>query len=328
MILTCPSCSTRYFADDASIGPSGRTVRCASCAHTWFCQGHLLLDQTAPDDLLPSAAKSERAPLTRDQVERMRLAQSGMGASPVAKLRQQQADRERRDRVRVAIGAWAGAGAALVASAAGAVVFREDIAEMWPNAAGAFAAVGLDVNVYGLEFSDLDIDRTFEGPTPVLVVKGAVRNIGAEQRAAPPLRLALRDAHGAEVYSWLVKVDAPSIEPGGASAFTAVLDNPPGQAVDLEVTFASAKDAAAHPAVAAHPPAPPMPPPQPPIVAPEAHSDEPLALGPDEARQAALDEDLRLRPATSLDDTVIRAAPLKGAAPPSPAELPPPTIRG
>jgi hypothetical protein len=71
-----------------------------------------------------------------------------------------------------------------------------------------------------------------------------------------------------------------------------------------------------------------MPPPQPPIVAPEAHSDEPLALGPDEARQAALDEDLRLRPATSLDDTVIRAAPLKGATPPSPAELPPPTIRG
>jgi CRP/FNR family nitrogen fixation transcriptional regulator len=133
------------------------------------------LDQTAPDDLLPSAAKPERAPLTRDQVERMRLAQSGMGASPVAKLRQQQADRERRDRVRVAIGAWAGAGAALVASAAGAVVFREDISEMWPNAAGAFAAVGLDVNVYGLEFSDLDIDRTFEGPTPVLVVKGAVR---------------------------------------------------------------------------------------------------------------------------------------------------------
>jgi predicted Zn finger-like uncharacterized protein len=263
MILTCPSCSTRYFADDTSIGPGGRTVRCAACSHTWFCQGHLLLDQTAPEDLLPAPSGPERTPLTRDQVERMRLAQSGMGASPVAKLRQERAERERRDRVRVAIGAWTGAGVALAASAASAVVFREDIASMWPNAASAFAAVGLDVNVYGLEFSDLDIDRTYEGPTPVLVVRGSVRNIAGDQKTAPPLRLALRDAKGEEIYSWLVRVDAASIKPGGAAPFTAVLDNPPSQAADLEVTFATPKEAAARPPVAAPAVRPPMPPPQP-----------------------------------------------------------------
>ncbi|MBU6372995.1 MAG: zinc-ribbon domain-containing protein [Alphaproteobacteria bacterium] len=331
MILTCPSCQTRYFADDSSIGANGRTVRCASCSHTWFCQGPLVLDQNAPDDLLPAASASERPPLTRDQVERMRLAASGMGGSPVARLRQQQAERERRDRVRVAIGAWTGAGVALAASAAGAVVFREDIATMWPNAAGAFAAVGLDVNVYGLEFSDLDIDRTFEGPTPVLVVRGAVRNIGADEKSVPVLRLALRDAKGEEVYSWLAKVEAPVVQPGGAAPFTAVLDNPPSQAVDLEVTFASAKEAVAHPPTAAAAPkapvAAPMPPAQPPIVAPEEHSDEPLALGPDQARQASvLGDELPLRPATSADDMIIRAGPLRPMAPDQ--TITPAAIRG
>lgn len=329
MILTCPSCSTRYFADDASIGPNGRSVRCASCAHTWFCEGQLLLDQTAPEDLLPSPAKSERAPLTRDQVERMRLAAAGIGGSPVAKLRQQQADRERRDRVRVAIGAWSGAGAVLAASAAGAVVFREDIATMWPNAAGAYAAVGLDVNVYGLEFSELDIDRTFEGPTPVLVVRGSVRNIGADERASPPLRLALRNGKGEEIYSWVVKLDAPSLGPGGSSPFTAVLDNPPSQAVDLEATFATAKEAAAAPPLIRQA-EPPMPPTQAPIAAPLEGHDEPLALGPDAARQAALDDAaLSLRPVTSADDGMIRAGPLTDLAPRLPAEpLLPDALRG
>ena len=36
MILTCPSCETQYFADDSTIGESGRTVKCAACGHNWF----------------------------------------------------------------------------------------------------------------------------------------------------------------------------------------------------------------------------------------------------------------------------------------------------
>src|SRR5262245_9505525 len=41
MILTCPSCSTRYQADSTRFARPGRNVRCAKCGHVWF--------QTAPE---------------------------------------------------------------------------------------------------------------------------------------------------------------------------------------------------------------------------------------------------------------------------------------
>ena len=35
MILSCPSCATRYLIDPAALGETGRMVRCARCSHTW-----------------------------------------------------------------------------------------------------------------------------------------------------------------------------------------------------------------------------------------------------------------------------------------------------
>lgn len=36
MLIVCPSCTTSYLIDPASVGPAGRSVRCARCKMTWF----------------------------------------------------------------------------------------------------------------------------------------------------------------------------------------------------------------------------------------------------------------------------------------------------
>jgi predicted Zn finger-like uncharacterized protein len=36
MLIVCPSCATSYMIDPASVGPAGRSVRCARCRATWF----------------------------------------------------------------------------------------------------------------------------------------------------------------------------------------------------------------------------------------------------------------------------------------------------
>ena len=239
MIITCTSCSTRYYADDAAIGPAGRTVRCAACGHSWFAEPQLELRTTA--EAAPNEDRSKPEPLTRERVERLRRAseQPGPAPSAAAKFRAQQAERMRKERARAAVVAWGATGAALAASAAGMVVFRQDVADLWPRSASAFAALGLDVNVYGLEFYDLSVERAFDGPTPVLLVSGEVRNIGRDDKLAPPVRLSLRDAQSREVFELVHAVNDAPIPAGGAAPFQIRVENPPADAVDLEATFAS-----------------------------------------------------------------------------------------
>ena len=240
MILTCSSCSTRYYADDASIGPAGRTVRCAACGFSWFAEPQLeLREKAGNDDMAEERSKPE--PLTRERVERLRRAaeQPGPAPSAAARFRAQQAERMRRERARVAVAAWGATGVALAASAAGMVVMRQDVAEIWPRSASAFAALGLDVNVYGLEFYDLAVERAFDGPTPILLVTGEVRNIGRDDKILPPVRVSLRDQRSQEVFEIVQAVSEAPLAAGGAAPFQIRVENPPADAVDLEATFAS-----------------------------------------------------------------------------------------
>lgn len=39
MLIVCPSCATSYTVEPASLGPAGRTVRCARCKESWFAGG-------------------------------------------------------------------------------------------------------------------------------------------------------------------------------------------------------------------------------------------------------------------------------------------------
>src|SRR3990167_3076256 len=69
MIITCPSCATRYDVDDRRFSPDGRSVRCAECDESWFVPPPQPIE-----DLIPlkkqSRVYAEEAPRERAEPQR------------------------------------------------------------------------------------------------------------------------------------------------------------------------------------------------------------------------------------------------------------------
>ena len=97
MILTCPECETQYFAEDSSIGDSGRTVKCATCGHTWFVSGET--EQSA-NVQRTGAHEAYRARLLERRRSLSRLAGTM---------------------------AWAGTSAFIAAALLGVIIFRDEV---------------------------------------------------------------------------------------------------------------------------------------------------------------------------------------------------------
>ena len=243
MILTCPSCATSYFTPDEAIGPGGRTVRCKDCKHTW----RATLDE--PLELSVSSTPAEAPSFApREEAEPESLAQTPAPELPKAfRARAEQQRRLRRAATHGVV--WAGIASGFAALLASAWLFRVEVVEMAPRAAAAYAAVGLTVNPTGLDFEAITAKPLPNDPGKVLV-SGALRNVRDDERTAPPVRVALLDAQGAEIGHAVVRIDAAPVLPGKVQGFAAVIADPgargQGIGVDFVLEAPSARPEPAH----------------------------------------------------------------------------------
>ena len=284
MILTCPSCATSYFTPDEAIGAAGRTVRCKSCRHTW----RATLDE--PLELSQSSTPAEAVSFGhRDEPEPESLAETP--APELPKAFRARAEQQRRLRRAAAHGVvWAGIASGFAALLASAWLFRVEVVEIAPRAAAAYAAIGLTVNPTGLDFEAVSAKPLPNDPGKV-IVSGALRNVRDNERIAPPVRVALLDAHGAEIGHAVIRIDAAPVLPGKVQGFAAVIPDPGARGQGVGVAFVL--DEAPSRAAAPHAPAPHADPRRPPAAPAPGHAEAPH--GP----AAAAPADGGLRPALS-----------------------------
>jgi predicted Zn finger-like uncharacterized protein len=236
MILTCPSCATSYFTPDGAIPPTGRKVRCQSCAHVWHATADEPLELTASADATraPEAKLSGEAPPVAAETP----------APELPKAFRARAEQQRRLRRAATHGAvWAGLASVFVGLLAAGWLFRVEVVDLYPRAAAAYAMVGSPVNPTGLEFEALTARAVPDRPDMVMV-SGALRNVRDREIVPPEVRVALLDDRGAEVGHALVRLDGAPVLPGGVQGFAALIRDPGAHGVDVGVSFVLAGSSA------------------------------------------------------------------------------------
>ncbi|MBN9588348.1 MAG: hypothetical protein BGN85_13450 [Alphaproteobacteria bacterium 64-11] len=241
MIITCPSCATRYTVDGARFPAAGRTVRCSKCAHSWHQAGEAPEQEAPAPESPPPPAPEPGAGAAPE------AAQTTHAADPVfiRDMTPAAASAPARKAVppglAVAAG-WVGLIAMVVLIAVSAVRYRQDIAVIWPQSAGVYSGLGLPVNDRGIDFRQVNYKRQSEDGQVVLAVSGRIVNTGPRELPVPQtVRVTLSDADNRELYHWTFKPNASTLKPGQSVPFATRLSSPPATARHLEVRFS--KDA-------------------------------------------------------------------------------------
>ncbi len=240
MIITCPSCATRYEIPPTHLGPAGRMVRCTTCGHRWFVAHEAAVDgdRSAESDAVdaaeapPHAAAVEQpaAPPPLDRAPELRTG-DGSDKPPRAPAV---------GRSTAATLGWL-AVLLLLLILTGLVLGRNELVALAPQAAPIYQRLGLPVTqAIGLELSGIVSERLADDDREVLRITGTVRNVAGTERAVPPLRIALLDAVRDEVLVREIAAPQPVLADGASTRFTVDLEDPPAAARNFSVTFAVA----------------------------------------------------------------------------------------
>jgi len=242
MILTCPECASRYFVDDANIGPQGRKVRCASCGHAWREGGAaaaIAIDSSSFAPSFGAGFEPQFAPNFEPAAPEVAPVKLRTVRADVSSRIREEAVEKRKTREAAAVGAtWAVLAAGFCALALMAVMFKTDVVRMLPATAGAYAFARMPVNPVGLAIDSVQGGPGLQDGRAALKISGLERNVETHPLDAAPLSVSLIDKAGHKILSQIARPPAGPIQPGETLPFSVSFFDPPMQAASFQVEFA------------------------------------------------------------------------------------------
>ena len=116
---------------------------------------------------------------------------------------------------------------------------RVQVVQRFPAMAGVYAALGMDINVVGLEFTDVTSLQTLRNGKQVLIVSAQIVGRSPSPVPVPAVVVTLIGPEGQGVYQWSVQPTVRDLMAGERSTFDTQLTLPPGDAARVRLTFAA-----------------------------------------------------------------------------------------
>jgi len=228
MIISCPSCATRYDMPAHKSGAEDTLMRCAACGHSWL-EGRAVEVLNAPSPRQVPAV-IDHSPEPDNEIRRL-----------VEASRQAQEDfAARRQRKRRRLMAWAGYAATALSPLVVAMSVPDLVVKHLPASVRGYEVLGQDINIYGLELRKVEMQHLAVDGTKVLAIEGEIANISGGDRKIPWLRFGLKETQGREVYQWTLDSGARPLRPGEMTSFVTRVAAPPETAKIVEIRFAHA----------------------------------------------------------------------------------------
>ena len=224
MIVSCPSCHTRFLVPAGAFTYGPRPARCTRCDHRWRAvppeepafAAHLT-DNPPPlsVEALPPALVGSAPPRVAEEPP----------PSPTISFRRMAAGMV----ILILTGALAG----------WLVMGRDRLARDYPWLEGIYGRLGLAVNHpgEGLKLDDVHSELEFNGGLIQLAVEGKISNGTPKSVAIPDMVAVAIGAGGEAMQSWKIAAPAAMVAGGESLPFSSTITAPAGTVAAVKLSF-------------------------------------------------------------------------------------------